>query len=113
MSIIQWTEYSMFFTSNGGSGGWPRLLISLAHWRWGVPHPSRTLRRVGVGMFTQWDGRMLHRRHRVPPLHRTRPGHPPAVPWSINVAAHFPQPAVDGLSARSNTGSADARVFGE
>ena len=64
-------------------------------------------------MFTQWDGRMLHRRHRVPPLHRTRPGHPPAVPWSINVAAHFPQPAVDGLSARSNTGSADARVFGE
>src|ERR1022692_2238120 len=42
-----------------------------------------------------------------------RPGHPPAVPWSINVAAHFPQPAADGLSARSNTGSADARVFGE
>ena len=38
----------------------------------GVPHPSRTLRRVGVGMFTQWDGRMSHRRHRVPPLQRTQ-----------------------------------------
>src|ERR1017187_6242618 len=38
----------------------------------GVPHPSRTLRRVGVGIFTQWDEHMSYRRHRVPPLQRTQ-----------------------------------------
>jgi len=38
----------------GLCGGWPRLLTSLAQLALGVPHPSRTLRRVGVGMFGGW-----------------------------------------------------------
>ena len=41
--------------------------------RMGHPrHPSRTLRRVGVGMFVKWDEHMSYRRHRVPPLQRTQ-----------------------------------------
>jgi hypothetical protein len=45
-------------------GGSSRLLISLALLKQGVPHPSRTLRRVGVGM--------SYRQHRHPPLQRTQ-----------------------------------------
>jgi hypothetical protein len=37
-----------------------------------LPRPSRTLRRVGVEMFTQWDEHMSCRRRRIPPLQRTQ-----------------------------------------
>jgi hypothetical protein len=41
--------------TQAAQGGWPRFLTFLTPPGQGVPRPSRTLRRAGVKMLTQWN----------------------------------------------------------
>jgi hypothetical protein len=66
-------------------GGCPWLLISPARQAPGVPNPSSTLRRVGVGMLTQRDEHTSNRRHRVPPLQRTQGQGTQVLTWGLAV----------------------------
>ena len=75
-------------------GGCPWLLISPARQAPGVPNPSSTLRRVGVGMLTQRDEHTSNRRHRVPPLQRTQGQGTQVLTWGL--AHPFPPLTPEG-----------------